>query len=621
MSSEYWSRRNVSRRSVLRGAGLGVAGLAGAALIGCGGDDDGAAPSATQGGLAGGQLTATAVQTSADANATPVPADQVRVVPGLYDGPVAPSAAELNPGVNAKYGGFARMRYLDPPRMDLARTLSCTIYNTLSHTSNKLTRGKVGPLADPYRAEIEADLAESWEVSEDGQKHTFNLRQGAKFHNKAPVNGREFTAQDVVKTVEMYSAGSQKDVFSMVSSVETPDDYTVIFNLDTPLADFPISVAAWSYIYPTELVDDEETRQQVAIGTGPFIQDQWIQKEKSVMVRNPDYWEMDAAGNQLPYLDGVELFVQNDTNAGRAGFATDNYHDYQARDGEDLAALFNENKDTMVGQTFPRSRGANVNGFQFQMKNPTFQDDRVRRALSLAFDRNEYDLARNGGDGQNPEGPYSTSPMPWPYLFESFPTAKVNGPWYQFNNAEASKMMQAAGFTADNPLVAELPSYYFRTEFAQLIVPGINQSLPEVDITFREIDNPTHVTMMSDRNFDGLVGFVWGPPGYSMDQWIYPFYHSEGSLNYGSINDPDLDALLVKQRGESNADAQKELWLQISDRIHDMVYQAWFPEPFIRPAWHNYLLNYRQHGLIGTYQCYASDMGRIMWLDEGAPGR
>ena len=620
MTSSYWSRQRVSRRGVLRGTGLGVAGLAGAALIGCGGGDDGAAPEATQGGLAGGQLTATAISTEADANATAVAADQVRVAPGLYDGPVPPSAAELNASVNAKTGGMAKLRYLDPPRMDLSRTLSCTIYNTLAHTSNKLTRGVVGPLADPFRVDIEGDLAESWEVSEDGKKHTFNLRKGAKFHNKAPVNGREFTAEDVTKTVEMYSGGSQKDVFSPVESMETPDDYTVVFNLNQPLTDFPTIVAAWSFIYPKELVDDEEKRQEVAIGTGPFIQDQWIQKEKSVVVKNPDYWEKDAAGNPLPYLDGVELYVQSDTNAVRAGFSTDNYWDYNSRDGEDHAALFQENSDTMVGSTFPRSRGANVNGFQFQMKNPIFQDDRVRQAISLAFDRNEYDLARNGGDGQNPEGPYSTSPMPWPYLFDSFPTAKANGPWYQFNAAEASKMMQAAGYTADNPLVAEMPSYYFRTELAQLVVPGINQSLPEVDITFREVDTPTHVTLMSDRNFDTMIGFLWGPPGYSMDQWIFPFYHSEGSLNYGSIVDPDLDDLLVKQRAESNADAQKDLWMQISDRIHDKVYQAWFPEPLIRAAWHNYLLNYRQHGLMGTYQCYQSDVSRIMWIDDGGPG-
>jgi len=598
---------------MLRGSGLGLAGLAGAALVGCGGSDDDSTPEAGQ--QTGAQLTATAVATGTG-DSGPVGADQVRVPAGIYQGPVGPSAAELNPAVNAKPGGVAKMIYLDPPRMDLARTLSCTIYTTLAHTSNKLTRGKVGPLADPFRVDLEPDLAESWEVSDDGMQHTFTLRQGVKFHNKAPVSGREFTSQDVVKTVELYSAGSQADVFSMVENVEAPDDYTVVFNLDQPLADFPLSIAAWSYIYPTELVDDEDLRQQVAIGTGPFVQEEWIQKERSTFSRNADYFE-----EGLPYLDGMELYVQNDVNAQRAGFTTDNYGTYAGRDQGDIDALLQERDDTTVIGVFPISRGANVNGFQFQMKNPVFQDDRVRRALSMGFDRVEYDLARNDGDNSNPEGPYSNSPMPWPLLFDAYPTGAANGEWYQFNPTEAGKMMEAAGFTADAPLVAELASWYTREELAQLVIPSINQNLPQADLTFREIDNPTHVTMMSDRNFEQMVGFLWGPPGYSMDQWIYPFYHSEGSLNYGSIVDTDLDEMLVAQRAETNADAQHEVWRQIYDRIHDMVYQAWLPERLIRQAFHNYILNFRYHAWIGGYSCYGGDQARAIWLDEGAPWR
>jgi hypothetical protein len=50
------------------------------------------------------------------------------------------------------------------------------------------------------------------------------------------------------------------------------------------------------------------------------------------------------------------------------------------------------------------------------------------------------------------------------------------------------------------------------------------------------------------------------------------------------------------------------------------VYQAWFPEPLIRTTWHNYMLNYRNHGLVGSYVCYATDQARAIWLDDGAPG-
>ncbi len=614
MEPNYWMERRIGRRTMMRGSGLGLAGIAGAALVGCGGDDDGGDGSRT-GGLSGATPPPTVTQTDSTQTG-PVPADQVRITPGLYEGPIPPTPAERDPASNAKRGGVLLGRYLDPPRMDLARTLSCTIYHTLCYTSNKLTRAQLGANADPFRVNIEADLAESWEVSDDGQKHTFNLRQGVKFHNKAPVDGREFVAKDVVDTVAMYSEGSQADVFSMVESVETPDDYTVVFNLDQPLTDFPVNIAAWSFIYPSELVEDTELRQEVSIGTGPFMQDRWIRGERSSFSANPDYFE-----EGLPYLDGVEALVQDDLAAQRSGFTTDNYFHLEGRDQADLEGVFRETSDTMVAATTPVSRGANVNGFQFQMRNPTYQDERVRRAMSLAFDRTEFDLARYGGDNASPEGAYSQSPLPWPLLFDTYPTGAVNGPWYQFDPAEASRMMQAAGYSSDNRLTAECISWYNREEFAQLAIPGINQNLPEVNISFREVDNPTHVTLMSDRNFDEMIGFLWGPPGYSMDQWLFPFYYSAGSLNYGSVDDATLDDLLIAQRRETDATAQKDLWMQISDHVHDMVYQMWWPVGFSRASWHNYVLNFRYHGLAGAWGCYSSDQARAIWLDDGAPMR
>jgi peptide/nickel transport system substrate-binding protein len=619
MERNYWTSGRVARRSVLRGASFGLAGLAGAALIGCGGD--GAPPEPRTGGQVGATIPPRAPTEAPAAADQPVPADQVRIPSGIYDGPVPPTPAEANPAVNHKRGGTLLVQYLDPPRMDLSRTNSCTIYHTLSYTSNKLTVAQMGANADPYNVEIEGDLAESWETSDGGATHTFNLRQGVKFHNKAPVSGREFVAQDIVDTVRLYSGGSQADVFSMVDSIETPDDYTVVFKLDQPLADFPLLVAAWSWVYPSELVEDDNLRQEVAIGTGPFIQGEWTRQEGTTFPANPDYWGTDELGNQLPYLDAVHAFVQNDANARRAGFTTHNFLDYYARDNDDLEAVMREVGEGMVGSVTPRSRGANVNGFQFQMRNPIYQDDRIRRAWSLAFDRDEYDLARNGGDNMNPQGAYSNAWMPWSFLFDTYPTRQENGPWYQFDPAEASKMMQAAGYTARTPLRTEMPSFYYRTELAQLVVPGINQNLPEVRVTFREVDNPTHVTMMSDRNFSDTIGFLVGPSGYSMDQWIWPFYHSQGSLNYGSIDDPVLDDLLVKQRAETNPEAQRALWMDFWDRIHDMVYQAWFPEPLIRTAWHNYVLNFRYHGMVGSSVCYSSTQMKAVWLDDGAPMR
>ncbi|TAK79211.1 MAG: ABC transporter substrate-binding protein [Dehalococcoidia bacterium] len=615
MDSNYWTGR-VSRRTALRGTGVGLVGLAAAALIGCGGKKADTGPTtgeanrlqdATKGGAAG----------KAETGGTPVPKDQVRVKPGLYEGPAPASAAERNPKANAKYGGTLKMRYLDPPRMDLSRTLSCTIFMTQSLVSNKLTREKLGALAHPFNVEIEPDLAEKWESPDKGQTWIFSLHKGVKTHNVAPLMGREFNSEDVAQTIKLYLAGSQKDVFSDITKTETPDKYTVKVTLNAPKNDFPKEVGAWSYIYVKELIDNEQLRQEKAMGTGPFIQKEWTKKQRSVFTKNPDYFE-----NGLPYVDQVELYVQDDANAARAGFKTDNYFDYGAPDKKTFADTFAENNDDMVGTTYPISRGANVNGWQYQMKNPIFKDERIRRALSLAFDRKDFDLANNGGDNQNPEGPFSQSPMPWPFMFDKYPTAKINGPWYVFDPAKASQMMQAAGYTAAKPLTLEMMSWYNKNQFSGIVIPSINNNLKEVKITWKEIDNPTHVTLMSDRNFKETIGFLWGPAGYSMDQWLTPFYHSKGSLNYGSIDDKDLDALLAKQRAETNPEAQKEVWNQINTLIHDKVYQAWWPVALGRTAWHNYFLNYRPHGLVGTVPCYAGGQLRSVWLDEGQnPGR
>src|SRR5690606_13264098 len=249
--------------------------LAGAALIGCGGDDNGGDDNGGGGGSGGGTPSS-----GGGGNGGTPAAGSVKIEPGMYEGVVAATDAEANPAEFAKTGGRLEMLYLDPPRMDLNRTLSCTIYHTLNYTNNKLVRGKTGASAPLYTVEIEPDLAESWEDADNSTQFTFNLRQGVMTHNVEPTNGREFTSEDVVAGLEMYRAGgSQQDVFAPVTSIEAPDDYTVVVSLDEPLSDFPINISSWSFIYLKELVDNDDLRNEKAVGTGPFIQQEWTPKE------------------------------------------------------------------------------------------------------------------------------------------------------------------------------------------------------------------------------------------------------------------------------------------------------------------------------------------------------
>ncbi|MFN8638912.1 MAG: ABC transporter substrate-binding protein [Dehalococcoidia bacterium] len=606
-TSEYWSRR-LTRRTALRGAGVGIAGIAGAALFGCGGsgaNDDSVV-----------QLKAENAFSSkaGDQLAVPTPAgkvgkDQVRVKPGIYEGSVPMTPAETDPLSNGRYGGTLLNRYLDPPSMDFNRTLSCTINVTMDYTKNKLVRGVFGPRANPALINVEPDLAESWEVSPDQTVFTFHLRKGVKFHNVAPVNGREFTSADVRASIERYKAGGvQKDVWEPVSSIETPDNYTVKVTLSQPLADFPRNIAAWSHMDAKEVLDNPDLLKDKAIGTGPFIQSEWTRKERSVFTKHPDYFE-----KGYPFVDRIISTVQDDTAVWQSGFITDNFSVYVARDAEDAKTMIKRGGD-LVEANYTTAQGVNTSGFHFNMKNPKFADIRVRRAFSLALDRKEYDLARFLGEG----GGYSKGPIPWQVLYDKLPTLESQGQWLAFDPKQASQLLQAAGYSAEKKMSVDAPVWYMRNEYQSLLKPMYDK-IPEIEFKPRVVDNPTAVQMLNDRAYEDTMNVTWGPPSYSVDQVVFPWYYSKGGVNHANVNDPDMDKLLLDQRKETNPEAQKDLWKKIERKYFDEVWQVWFPINVIgRAFWHNYMINFRPHG-IGEYTCYANGQARGVWLDEGAP--
>jgi ABC-type transport system substrate-binding protein len=190
-----------------------------------------------------------------------------------------------------------------------------------SFTHNKLTNYDI---CDPHESSDLTpvpDLAESWETSEDGLTVTFHLRQGVKWQDIPPLNGRELVADDVVFSYNRYMAeGSpHAGILAFVDSVEAPDNYTVVFRLNRPWSGL-IAYSAY-YYFPIDAPDvlEElgtlETPESV-IGTGPWILVEHEIGVKQVFERNPDYWRgpNGITGENLPYIDSIEaLFVTEDS--------------------------------------------------------------------------------------------------------------------------------------------------------------------------------------------------------------------------------------------------------------------------------------------------------------------
>jgi ABC-type transport system substrate-binding protein len=234
----------------------------------------------------------------------------------------------------------------------------------------------------------------------------------------------------------------------------------------------------------------------------------------------------------------------------------------------------------------------------------------------MSIDRAGYAAAR----ADVSEG-FAKPSISWQVLFDQRPSLADQGPWYQFDPQGAADLLSAAGYTPDNPLKFEMTGWYLSNlyQFNDVIIPSINGT-PGLDVNYREVDNPTAVVLLNDRNFEWATGMTFGPPAYSVDQSVYPFYHSKGGLNFGNLNDSEMDSLVEQQRSEQNPEAQKDIWKKIWDRELDIVYDVFLPLSGGNGGsfFHNYVVNFRNHG-IGSSVCYANAQIRSVWLDEGAP--
>ena len=156
---------------------------------------------------------------------------------------------------------------------------------------------------------IRKTLATSWEMV-NPSTWIFKLRQGVKFHNRPPVNGREMTAEDVKYSYELLKDKAQYSTrAALVKTITVVDRYTVKFELSMADPKFYLNVvdSLSPVIVPREAVEAPGGLAENPIGTGAFMLKEFSPGEGALLVKNPDYYLKDKDGRPLPYVDAVRL--------------------------------------------------------------------------------------------------------------------------------------------------------------------------------------------------------------------------------------------------------------------------------------------------------------------------
>src|SRR5215208_7162869 len=245
--------------------------------------------------------------------AAPAPAATTAPAASTTPGAGAKPAAAVAPGRTSPAGdSLMRAPEPTPKRGGTLRTAyGITVPNYDFH------QGGGGPLVMAFDnhvtqnmtdgfATVVPELAQSWEISEDGKTYTFKMRDGVKFHDGTP-----FSAEDVVATFQRIVSPPQdmvsiyRETLAAVDKIELVDKMTMRFVLKHPWRPFLGALTSVNMvIYSKKSIDDNkgDLRKVTAPGTGAFIHKEYKQAERWVFEKNPDYWN-----KELPYIDRVEM--------------------------------------------------------------------------------------------------------------------------------------------------------------------------------------------------------------------------------------------------------------------------------------------------------------------------
>ncbi len=504
-----------------------------------------------------------------------------------------------------KRGGMlTRASTWDPPVLDPRLTNSVGLFQFAALVGSRLVRY---PFSDEATGTtdltLKGDLAESWQGSPDQRVWTFKLRQGVRWHNAPPLNGRECVAADIKACYEAYAKeGVQSFTFREIEGMETPDKYTLRVHLNTPNVMFPQNVAEpIAVIFPREVLEEDGDLKKRMIGTGPFVLKEHTRKVRVALVRNPDYFDRGR-----PYVDAYDILSTPDAATRLAAFRTGQ---------SDVIWLASPSEVETVRKTNPAAvvqeykNVQTVFGLALAQDKPPFNDVRVRRAISMAIDRQKQVDTVFEGHGIPGWG------IPYFYYQDRMPTAAELGPWWQYRPGDAKKLLAEAG----HPTGFETTLFYYEyfpqmTSQVQLVQQDLKRNL-HINVKIAKLDYTTFYGRYVEGKWDGMAwGFKSGH-AISLDEQTYQYMHSKSTKNFFRFADPVTDELVTKLRQTPDRADQRTLTKKIVDRELDQVFRMWMPVDAGFVVFQPHLRNVGVGALRRSDGYGASTFARL-WIDK-----
>ncbi|MEM1274376.1 MAG: ABC transporter substrate-binding protein [Pseudomonadota bacterium] len=410
-------------------------------------------------------------------------------------------------------------------------------------------------------AEIVPAIAASWVFNDTATMLTVNIDPDARFHDGSAVTSADVKAS-FERVLDEETGAASRANFTSISSIETPDALTAIFNLSEPNVPILTAMASInSAIVPASAIEAGTIGTEV-VGSGPFVFGDWTPNASASLTANANW-----AGGELP-IDGLDISVLPDETAILAALRADQI---------DFALI----NDPFVATLIPDTPGVQlirepVLAYHVLQLNPSrapMDNLAVRQAISCAVDRQDILDTALLGEGA----------VTGPLTMDAYRSDVSELFCYERDLDRARALLAEAGFpdgfsatimaATGEPPTAAAEAQVIQSQLAEV---GI-----ELEIEMRELN--VYIDAWLAADFDMAVALNGGRPDpFTM----YNRYWTRAGNLQGVSNyiDDTLDTLMAQGREETDPELRREIFAEFERHLAEMSPWVWLYTGFTYAA-------------------------------------
>ena len=457
---------------------------------------------------------------------------------------------------------FHRGNTGEPETLDPHRT-------STTYESNILQDLLEGLVMQDASGSVVAGAAERWDISEDGLEYVFYIREDAKWSNGDPVTASDFAFSfrrimtpdtgakyaNILFPIKDAEGVNNGEVPAENLGVEVLDDKTLKITLESATPYF-LELLTHSTGLPVhqgqvEAHGDDFVRPENYVSNGAYKLVEVVPQAQIKAVRNDLYWDNDNV-----QVDTVYYYPTEDRAAALRRFQAGEIH-VNNDVPQDQVRWMREN----LPEEFKASPRLGTYYYALNMQDPNLTDPRVRRALSMAIDR-EFLVEEITGAGQVPAYsfvPPGTNNYGEPAIADYADQSMID------REEEAIRLLTEAGFGPDNPLELEI-RYNTSENHKQIALAIADMWAPlGIEVKLFNTDVATHYAYLRDGGEFQVARAGWIGDYNDPQNFLFMVESDNTGFNYPKYNSTEYDALMDKAATTIDLDERAEILRQAED--------------------------------------------------------